>query len=144
MPFGEEWKYEFPLLNYLCMYVFYSKLINSYCYIAFHCLNISWFISSLLDEYFGFPVLRHLAMTGEPLGFSLVAVGYLSYHREFMLPLVLAHKSLIFHSRFEEELEVHSSHCLLIGNVEVVVISKWPQVQFSHSVVSNSLRPHGL
>ena len=35
-------------------------------------------------------------MTGEPLGFSLVAVGYLSYHREFMLPLVLAHKSLIF------------------------------------------------
>ena len=49
-------------------------------------------------------------MTVEPLGFSLVAVGYLSYHREFMLPLVLAHKSLIFHSRFEEELEVRSSH----------------------------------
>ena len=49
-------------------------------------------------------------MTAEPLGFSRVAVGYLSYHREFMLPLVLAHKSLIFHSRFEEELEVRSSH----------------------------------
>ena len=27
-----------------------------------------------------------------------------------MLPLVLAHKSLIFHSRFEEKLEVRSSH----------------------------------
>ena len=27
-----------------------------------------------------------------------------------MLPLVLAHKSIIFHSRFEEELEVRSSH----------------------------------
>ena len=50
-------------------------------------------------------------MTGEPLGFSRVAVGYLSYHSEFMLPLVLAHKSLIFHSRFEEDLEVRSSHC---------------------------------
>ena len=52
----------------------------------------------------------HLGMTAEPLGFSRVAVGYLSYHREFMLSLVLAHKSLIFHSRFEEELEVRSSH----------------------------------
>ena len=50
-------------------------------------------------------------MTAEPLGFSRVAVGYLSYHSEFMLPLVLAHKSLIFHSRFEEDLEVRSSHC---------------------------------
>ena len=49
-------------------------------------------------------------MTSETLGFARVAVGYLSYHREFMLPLVLAHKSLIFHSRFEEELEVRSSH----------------------------------
>ena len=29
-------------------------------------------------------------MTAEPLGFSRVAVGYLSHHREFMLPLGLA------------------------------------------------------
>ena len=42
-------------------------------------------------------------MTGEPLGFSLVAVGYLSYHREFMLPLVLAQGSPIFHSSCEGE-----------------------------------------
>ena len=49
-------------------------------------------------------------MTAETLGFSRVAVGYLSYHSEFMLPLVLAHKSLIFHLRFEEDLEVRSSH----------------------------------
>ena len=45
--------------------------------------------------------------------FCLKLAGMLlgvSYHRKFMLPLVLAHKSLIFHSRFEEELEVRSSH----------------------------------
>ena len=33
-------------------------------------------------------------MTAEPLGFSLVAVGYLSYHKEFILQDQLAVSSL--------------------------------------------------
>ena len=33
----------------------------------------------------------HLAMTGEPRGFSRVAAGFSSYDGEFRMPLVLAH-----------------------------------------------------
>ena len=40
----------------------------------------------------------HLAMTGEPRGFSRVTAGFSSYDGEFRLPLVLAHASPIFHS----------------------------------------------
>ena len=46
----------------------------------------------------------HLAMTGEPRGFSPVAAGFSSYGGEFRLPLVLAQESPIFHSICEGEL----------------------------------------
>ena len=42
-------------------------------------------------------------MTREPSGFSRVEVGFLSYEGEFMLPLVLAQGSPIFHSSCEGE-----------------------------------------
>ena len=38
----------------------------------------------------------HLAMTGEPRGFSRVAAGFSSYDGEFRMPLVLAQGSPIF------------------------------------------------
>ena len=41
-------------------------------------------------------------MTGEPRGFSQVAVGFSSYDRELRMPLVLAQGSAIFHSSYEE------------------------------------------
>ena len=40
----------------------------------------------------------HLAMTGEPLGFSRVAAGFSSYDGEFRMPLVLAQGRPIFPS----------------------------------------------
>ena len=40
----------------------------------------------------------HLAMTGEPRGFSQVVAGFSSNDREFWIPLVLAQGSPIFHS----------------------------------------------
>ena len=45
-------------------------------------------------------------MTREPSGFSRVEVGFLSYEGEFMLPLVLAQGSPIFHSSCEGELGI--------------------------------------
>ena len=48
----------------------------------------------------------HLAMTGEPRGFSRVAAGFSSYEGEFRLPLVLAQGSPIIHSSCEGELGV--------------------------------------
>ena len=39
----------------------------------------------------------HLAMTGEPRGFSRVAAGFSSYDGEFRMPLLLAQGSPIFH-----------------------------------------------
>ena len=45
-------------------------------------------------------------MTGEPRGFSRVAVGFSSYDGELGMPLVLAQGSPIFHSSFEEELGI--------------------------------------
>ena len=60
----------------------------------------------------GLPLIRcsgqgpHLAMTGEPRGFSRVAMGLLTYDGEFRLPLVLAQGRAIFHSRCEGELGV--------------------------------------
>ena len=48
----------------------------------------------------------HLAMTGEPRGFSRVAAGFSSYHGEFRMPLVLAHGSPIFHSSCEGKLGI--------------------------------------
>ena len=48
----------------------------------------------------------HLAMTGEPRGFSRVAAGFSSYEGDFWLPLVLAQGSPIFHSSCEGELGV--------------------------------------
>ena len=43
----------------------------------------------------------HLAMAGEPRGFSQVTAGFSSYDGEFRLPLVLAQASPIFHSSCE-------------------------------------------
>ena len=48
----------------------------------------------------------HLAMTGEPRGFSRVAAGYSSYDGEFRMPLVLAQGSPIFHSSCEGKLGI--------------------------------------
>ena len=55
----------------------------------------------------GLPLRRHsgqeahLAKTLEPRGFSRVAAGFSSYDGDFRLPLVLAPRSLIFHSSCE-------------------------------------------
>ena len=38
--------------------------------------------------------MGHLAMTGEPRGFSRVTAGFSSYDGEFRLPLVLAHSKI--------------------------------------------------
>ena len=60
----------------------------------------------------GLPLIRcsgqgpHLAMTGEPRGFSRVAVGFSSYDGDFRLPLVLGQGSPISHSSCEGELGV--------------------------------------
>src|SRR5574339_439300 len=48
----------------------------------------------------------HLAMTGEPRGFSRVTAGFSSYDGEFRLPLVLAQASPIFHSSCEGKLGI--------------------------------------
>ena len=48
----------------------------------------------------------HLAMTGEPRGFSRVAAGFSSYDREFRIPLGLAQASPIFHSSCEGKLGI--------------------------------------
>src|SRR5574337_493322 len=48
----------------------------------------------------------HLAMTGEPRGFSRVAAGFSSYDGEFRMPLVLAQGSPIFHSSCEGKLGI--------------------------------------
>ena len=48
----------------------------------------------------------HLAMTGEPRGFSQVTAGFSSYDGEFRLPLVLAQASPIFHSSCEGKLGI--------------------------------------
>ena len=48
----------------------------------------------------------HLGKTGEPRGFSRVAVGFSSYDGEFRMPLVLAQGSPIFHSSCEGELVI--------------------------------------
>ena len=46
----------------------------------------------------------HLAMTGEPSGFSRVAAGFSSYDGEFRMPLVLSQGSPIFHPSCEGKL----------------------------------------
>ena len=56
-------------------------------------------------------VSPRLAMTGALRGFSRVAAGFSSYDGEFRMPLVLAQGSPIFHSSFEGELGMLSSHC---------------------------------
>src|SRR5574337_703369 len=48
----------------------------------------------------------HLALTGEPRGFSRVTAGFSSYDGEFRLPLVLAQASPIFHSSCEGKLGI--------------------------------------
>ena len=48
----------------------------------------------------------HLAMTGEPRGFSRVEAEFSSYYWEFKLPLVLAQGGPIFHSSFDGELGI--------------------------------------
>src|SRR5574337_1266195 len=48
----------------------------------------------------------HLAMTGEPRGFSRVAAGFSSYDGELRMPLVLAQGSPIFHSSCEGKLGI--------------------------------------
>ena len=48
----------------------------------------------------------HLAMTGEPRGFSRVAAGFSSYVGEFRMPLVLAQGSPMFHSSGEGKLGI--------------------------------------
>ena len=60
----------------------------------------------------GLPLIRcsgqgpHLAMTGEPRGFSRVAAGFSSYDGDFRLPLVLGQGSPIIHSSCEGELGI--------------------------------------
>ena len=46
----------------------------------------------------------HLAMTGEPRGFSQVVAEFSNYYWEFRLPLVLAQGGPIFHSGCEGKL----------------------------------------
>ena len=46
----------------------------------------------------------HLAMTGEPRGFSRVTSGFSSYDGAFRLPLVLGQASPIFHASCEGKL----------------------------------------
>ena len=48
----------------------------------------------------------HLAMTGEPRGFSRVAAGFSSYDQEFRMPLVLAQGSPFFHSSSKGKLGI--------------------------------------
>src|SRR5574337_1085490 len=48
----------------------------------------------------------HLAMTGEPRGFSRVAAGFSSYEGEFGMPLVLAQGSPIFPSSCKGKLGI--------------------------------------
>src|SRR5574340_1845383 len=48
----------------------------------------------------------HLAMTGEPRGFSRVTAGFSSYDGEFRLPLLLAQARPIFHSSCEGKLGI--------------------------------------
>ena len=48
----------------------------------------------------------HLAMTGEPRGFSRVVAGFSSFDGELRMPLVLAQGSPIFHSSCEGELGI--------------------------------------
>ena len=48
----------------------------------------------------------HLAMAGEPRGFSRVTAGFSSFDGEFRLPLVLAQASPIFHSSCEGKLGI--------------------------------------
>ena len=48
----------------------------------------------------------HLAMTGEPRGFSRVAAGFSSYDGECRMPLVLAQVSPIFHSICEGKMGI--------------------------------------
>ena len=48
----------------------------------------------------------HLAITGEPRGFSQVAAGFSSYDGEFRMPLVLAPGRPIFHSSCERRLGI--------------------------------------
>ena len=53
----------------------------------------------------------HLAMTGEPRGFSRVTAGFSSYDGEFRLPLVLAQASPIFIRVAKESWALLSSDC---------------------------------
>ena len=48
----------------------------------------------------------HLALMGEPRGFSRVSAGFSSYDVEFRLPIVLAQGSPIVHSICEGELAI--------------------------------------
>ena len=48
----------------------------------------------------------HLAMMGEPGGFSRVGTGFSSFDGEFRMPLVLAQGSPIFHSSCQGKLEI--------------------------------------
>ena len=48
----------------------------------------------------------HLALMGDPRGFSRVSAGFSSYDVEFRLPIVLAQGSPIFHSICEGELAI--------------------------------------
>src|SRR5574341_1171915 len=48
----------------------------------------------------------HLAMTGEPRGFSRDTAGFSNYDGEFRMPLVLAQASPIFHSSCEGKLGI--------------------------------------
>ena len=48
----------------------------------------------------------HIAMMGQPLGFSRVTAGFSSYDGDFRLPLVLSQGSPIFNSSCEGELGI--------------------------------------
>ena len=60
----------------------------------------------VIREDFDWEGDTHLAMTGEPRGFSRVTAGFSCYDGEFRLPLVLAQASPIFHSSCEGKLGI--------------------------------------
>ena len=74
--------------------------------------EVKWDLGSITTNNVGL-LLRHcsgkglhLAMMGEPRGFSRVAAGFSSYDEEFRMPLVLAQGSPIFHSSCEGKLGI--------------------------------------
>ena len=76
-----------------------------------------WNVGLLLRRCSG--KVPHIAMMGEPLGFSRVTAGFSSYDGDFRLPLVLAQGSPIFNSSCEGELGI--AHESLYGKRDLIL-----------------------